>query len=69
MKFYAGQYKGKIVPVFNQAPLYEDAWWSGGISPSVINCGTEQRLVANFTPLTPHRLCHRYLLDKEAGIA
>jgi hypothetical protein len=42
-----------IVPVFNQAPRYEDVRGSGGITPHIHNFGTRWRWVASFTPRPP----------------
>jgi hypothetical protein len=42
--------KGKVVPVFNQAPRHEGVLGSGGIAPCILDLGTRWRWVVSFTP-------------------
>jgi hypothetical protein len=42
--------KGKVVPMLNWAPCYENVWGSGGIAPHILNHGTRWRWVVSFTP-------------------
>jgi len=46
----SGEGRGKVVPVFNEAPRHEDVWGSGGIAPRILKHGTRWRWVVRFTP-------------------
>lgn len=35
--------KGKVVPVFTEAPWHEDLWWSERIAPHISNIATRWR--------------------------
>jgi len=37
--------KGKVIPVLTSAPSNEGTWWSGDISPHIINLSTRWRWV------------------------